>query len=43
MNLPDLKKEADRRRVPVIEKKLSLDIEPLFKGKKFFLRLMDAK
>lgn len=38
MNLPDLKKAADRKKVPVIEKKLNLNIEPLFEGKKYFLR-----
>ena len=38
MNVPDLMVAKDRSKVDVKEKKLDLDIKPLFKGKKYFLR-----
>ena len=38
MNVPDLMVAKDRSKVDVKEKKLNLDIKPLFKGKKYFLR-----
>ena len=38
MNVPNLKEAADRRKVSIIEKKLDLNIKPIFKGKKYFLR-----
>lgn len=38
MNKPDLVVAADRKKVEVIEHKLDLDIMPVFKGKKYFLR-----
>ena len=38
MNVPDLMVAKDRSMVNVKEKKLDLDIKPLFKGKKYFLR-----
>lgn len=38
MNKPDLKIAGDRKKVKVIDKKLNLNIKPLYKGKKFFLR-----
>ena len=38
MNVPDLKIAADRKQVLVKETKLDMNIEPIFKGKKYFLR-----
>ena len=38
MNVPDLKIAADRKKVLVKEIKLDMHIEPVFKGKKYFLR-----
>lgn len=38
MNIPDLKIAQDRKKVDVKEINLDLNIKPLYKGKKFFLR-----
>lgn len=38
MNKPDLNVAKDRKKVPIKEMHLELNIEPLFKGKKYFLR-----
>ena len=38
MNIPNLQLAADRGKVLVKETKLNMDIKPIFKGKKYFLR-----
>lgn len=38
MNIPNLAVAADRKKVLVREEKLEMDIKPIYKGKKFFLR-----
>lgn len=38
MNLPDLCVARDRKKTEIIYEKLDLDIKPIFKGKKYFLR-----
>lgn len=38
MNLPDLVVAKDRGKVDVKEKKINLNLQPIFKGKKYFLR-----
>ena len=38
MNIPNLAVAADRKKVLVREEKLEMDIKPIYKGKKYFLR-----
>ena len=38
MKVPDLLVAGDRKKVNIKEKKLNLNIQPLYKGKKYFLR-----
>lgn len=38
MNIPNLAVAADRKKVLVREEKLKMDIKPIYKGKKYFLR-----
>ena len=38
MNVPNLAVAADRKKVLVKEEKLNMDIKPIYKGKKYFLR-----
>ena len=38
MNIPNLAVAADRKKVLVREEKLEIDIKPIYKGKKYFLR-----
>lgn len=38
MNIPNLAVAADRKKVLVREEKLNMDIKPIYKGKKYFLR-----
>ena len=38
MNKPDLIVAGNRKKINVTDKKLNIDIKPLFKGKKYFLR-----
>lgn len=38
MNLPNLAVAADRKKTIVKERKLDMDIKPIYKGKKYFLR-----
>ena len=38
MKVPDLLVAGDRKKVDVKEKKLDLNIKPIYKGKKYFLR-----
>ena len=38
MNIPNLAVAADRKKVLVREEKLQMDIKPIYKGKKYFLR-----
>ena len=38
MKTPDLLVAGDRKKVNIKEKKLNLNIKPLYKGKKYFLR-----
>lgn len=38
MNIPNLVVAADRKKVLVREEKLEMDIKPIYKGKKYFLR-----
>lgn len=38
MNVPDLKIAANREKVLIKESRLNMNIEPIFKGKKYFLR-----
>ena len=38
MNIPNLAVAADRKKVLVREEKLNMNIKPIYKGKKYFLR-----
>ena len=38
MNIPNLAVAADRKKVLVREERLNMDIKPIYKGKKYFLR-----
>ena len=38
MNIPNLAVAADRKKVLVKEEKLDMNIRPIYKGKKYFLR-----